>query len=100
MGGGEAIVGTSYAHEHFEHHLDAPEARPWTTEAVDFIAEILRGEIEIETTFRGSSPVSVKHFNRDENGDRNLLSQTGFLIPTRLMFWRPKRTEIERVSFL
>jgi hypothetical protein len=97
----DAIVGTAWAHEHFS----APpagivEQRPWTTEAVDFIAEILRGEIETETTFRGNTPVAVKHFNRDEHGHRSLLGRTGFLIPSRLFVWRPKRTETEQVSFL
>ncbi len=44
--------------------------RPWTTVIVDFIAEILRGEIEIETTFRGNTPIAVRHFNLDERGQR------------------------------
>jgi hypothetical protein len=38
-----------------------PDDRVWTTQIVDFVAEILRGEIEIETTIRGDTPVSVRH---------------------------------------
>jgi hypothetical protein len=76
------------------------ENRPWTTQLVDFIAEILRGEIETETSFRGDTAVSVSHFNRDEEGRRNLLGHTGFLVPGRLFVWRRKRTVIERTSYL
>jgi hypothetical protein len=101
VGERDAIVGTAWAHEHFS----APpagvvEQRPWTTEIVDFIAEILRGEIEIETTFRGDTPVTVKHFNRDEHGQRSPLGHTGFLTPARFLFWRRKRAETEQASFL
>ena len=66
---------------------------------VDFVAEILRGEIEVETKFRGNSLVSVRHFNLDESGERRPLGYTGFLVPARLLFWRAKRTETERLSF-
>jgi hypothetical protein len=100
VGDSEAIVSTSYAHEHF---FPPPEGvageRPWTTQIVDFIAEILRGEIEVVTNFRGNSPISVRHFNLDESGERSSLGYTGFLAPARLLFWRPKRTETERLSF-
>ena len=66
---------------------------------VDFVAEILRGEIEVETTYRGDTPVAVRHFNRGPDGERALLGHTGLLIPARLFLWRPLRTEIERVSW-
>jgi len=101
VGEDEAIVGTAWAHEHFSApSVGVVEQRAWTTQMVDFIAEILRGEIEIETAFRGDTPVAVKHFNRDEHGHRSLLGRTGFLVPGRLFVWRPKRTETEQVSFL
>ena len=32
--------------------------------------------------------------------ERIVLGHTGFLVPARLCFWRPKRTETERVSSL
>jgi hypothetical protein len=96
-----AIVSTSWAHEHFfPPSRGEVEERPWTTQMVDFIAEFLRGEIEIETTFRGDTPISVRHFNRDEHGERNLLGHTGFLVPGRLFVWKAKRTETERASFM
>ena len=100
VGDRDAIVSTSYAHEHFfADEQSASEDRPWTTKIVDFIAEVLRGEVEVRTTFRGGSPIFVDHFNLDESGERNLLGHTGFLVPARLMVWRPKRTETERLSF-
>jgi hypothetical protein len=99
VGAREAIAGTGWAHEHFFPSRGTRDERPWTTQIVDFIAEILRGEIEIETTFRGNTPVLVRHFNRDEEGERNLLGHTGFLVPARLFLWRPRRTETERASF-
>lgn len=96
----DAIVGMGLVHEHF----DAPkrgvvQERPWTTEIVDFVAEILCGDIEIETIYRGSTPIVVRHFNRDDSGERRLLEHTGFLTPGRLLVWRRKRTEIETPSF-
>jgi hypothetical protein len=96
----DAIVGTSYAHEHFFAPAETgPGVRPWTTEIVDFIAEMLRGEIEIVTTWRGKTAVSVEHFNLDERGERQLLGHSGFLVPARLLFWRPKRAEAELISW-
>src|ERR671914_714647 len=53
VGEKDAIVGTSYAHEHFAPASQGTvEERPWTTEMVDFVAEVLRGEVEMQTTFR------------------------------------------------
>jgi hypothetical protein len=100
VGEPDAIVGTGSAHEHFFAPDEGEtEMRPWTTVIVDFIAEILRGEIEIETTFRGNTPIAVRHFNLDESGRRTPLGYTGFPVPARLMLWREKRTETERESF-
>ena len=101
VGEDQGLVGTAWAHEHFfAPSVGVVEQRAWTTQMVDFIAEILRGEIEIETTFRGDTPVAVEHFNRDEQGQRCSLGRTGFLTPARLLVWRPKRTETEQASFL
>ncbi|HXV96176.1 MAG TPA: hypothetical protein VD695_06475 [Gaiellaceae bacterium] len=101
VGEDDAIAGAGWAHEHFF----APEpgetnGRPWTTEIVDFLAELLRGEIEIRTTYRGDSPITVSHWSRDERGEPGLVWKTTFLTPARLLVWQPKRTETERLSFL
>jgi hypothetical protein len=101
VGEGDSIVGTNWAHEHFFAPKPGEvEERPWTTEMVDFIAEILRGDIEIETTFRGNAALHVKHYNFDEAGERRPLGRTGFLDPRGLLVWRSKRKETERGSWL
>jgi hypothetical protein len=101
VGDREAIVATLGAHEHFFAPSDgAHEERPWTTEIVDFVAEILRGQIEVETTYRGRAPISVRHFNLDTSGKRHQLGHTGFLTPARLFLWQSKRTETETGSWL
>lgn len=101
VGDRDAIVSAGGAHEHFfAPSSEAEEERPWTTEIVDFMAEMLRGEIEVETTLRGTRALAVRHFNRDESGERRLLGHTAFLTPARLLVWRPQRRETERRSFL
>ena len=100
VGAAEAIVGIGSAHEHFAADEVAEGARPWTTLVVDFVAEILRGQIEVETTYRGNSAISVDHFRVEEDGDRVSFGHTGFITPARLLFWKPKRVETERASFL
>ena len=101
VGGDDAIAGAGWAHEHFF----APEpgeanGRPWTTEIVDFVAEVLRGQVEIRTTYRGDTPIAVSHWSLDERGEPGLVWKTAFLTPARLLVWRPKRSELERLSFL
>jgi hypothetical protein len=51
------------------------------------------------TTLRGETAISLAHFNVDERGGRQLLGQTGFLVPARLLFWRPKRAQTKRISW-
>lgn len=43
VGDRDAIAGTSWAHEHFFPSRGTPDERPWTTQIVDFVAEILPG---------------------------------------------------------
>lgn len=91
-----AVVTVGPVHEHF----DADETgRPWPSLAVDFIAEILRGEIEIETEYRGAAPIRIRHFVLATDGQRHELGMTGLLRPALLMRWRPTRTEVLRVTF-
>jgi hypothetical protein len=49
----EAIVAWLTAHEHITEWETASQDRPWTTQAVDAVARILRGDYEIEDTYRG-----------------------------------------------
>ena len=101
VGDRDAIVATLNTHEHFFASPDGQgENRPWTTQIVDFVAEILRGQIEVETTYRGRTPISVGHFNVDPTGRRHSLGATGYLRAARLFLWQPKRVETERTSWL
>ena len=101
VGERDAIVATLGAHEHFFASTDGEdEERPWTTQVVDFVAEILRGEIEVETTYRGHSPIAVQHFGIDATGQRRSLGYTGVLTPARLFLWRSKRSESRSASWL
>ena len=99
----QIIVDVAGAHEHFFAADDEEEAdpeRPWTSLAVDFVAEILHGHVEIEATYRGQAAVSVEHFVLDDRGERSDYSHyVGLLRPARLFLWRGKRTEIETPSW-
>jgi hypothetical protein len=85
--GGEVVVGVAQMHEHLEH----------ASEAIDMIAELLRGEIEIHTTYRGNFPATIRHYLVDDDGTRRELGLTGTV--GSLAMWRPTRTTVERVSF-
>ena len=101
VGDSDATVATLGAREHFFGSADVEDdGRPWTAQVVDFVAEILRGEIEVETTYRGRAPLSVEHFSIDATGRRRSLGSTGFLTAARFFFWRSKRTETARASWL
>lgn len=91
-----AVVDIGPTHEHF----DADDgARPWPSLAVDFIAEILRGEIEIESEYRGKALIRTRHFLTDSDGQRHELGTTGLLRPALLMVWKPPRTKVVRMTF-
>ena len=101
VGEREAIVATLGVHEHFFRPTDGEvEDRPWTSQIVDFFAEVLRGEIEVETTYRGRAPISVRHFGLDATGGRRSLGSIGLVTPAWLLLWQSKRTETERASWL
>jgi hypothetical protein len=92
-----AMVGVGpIAHEHIETDEDG---RPWPLIAVDFVAEILRGEIEFETEYRGRAVLTARHSLIESDGSRRDLCTTGLIRPALLMFWKPKRTEVARISF-
>lgn len=88
------VVGVAELHEHFGPEWSGDGERAWTTVAVDFVAELLRGEIEIHTTYRGKTPAAVRH---RRVGEADELGYTGTIAA--LVFWRPKRTEVEVVDF-
>jgi hypothetical protein len=67
-----------------EHFSDAPGA-DWTRPAVELVARVLRGEVEVPIVLRGDTVVRV--------GDERVWS------PGALALWRPTRTEVVRMDF-
>lgn len=97
VGSDGAMVGVGpIAHEDIETEEDG---RPWPLIAVDFIAEILRGDIEVETEYRGRAVLRARHSLIESDGSRKELCTTGLIRPALLMFWKSKRTEVARISF-
>lgn len=93
LGETSVALGFGDVHEHIGKEWSGDRERSWTTVAVDLVADILRGQVEVVTTYRGAAVASVTH-RRVGGGD---LGTTGFLAA--LKVWRPKRTEVERVDF-
>ena len=94
LGETSLALGFGDVHEHIGKEWSGDGERSWTTVAVDLIADILRGQVEVVTTYRGDAVASVTH--RRVGGGKDL-GTTGFLAA--LKVWRPKRTEVERVRF-
>jgi hypothetical protein len=92
----EAVVGVDPMHEHFK--WDEAGHR-WPSLAVDFIAEILRGEIEIHTEYRGTTLIRTRHFRIDADEQRHELRTIGLLCPALFMVWKPLRTQAVRMRF-
>ena len=92
----EAVVGVDPMHEHFKWD---EAGRRWPSLAVDFIAEILRGEIEIHTEYRGTTLIRTRHFRIDAEEQRHELGTIGLLRPALFMVWKPLRTQAVRMRF-
>ena len=96
---GEAIVAVGDAHDHFSPPLEEDDQeRPWASQAVDFVAEILRGRIEIETTHRRLSS-AVEHSYVADMEERQSMGRTVALDLAQLFRWRAKGTNVERPSW-
>ena len=93
------VVDVAGAHEHFEDWDQEPGERPWTTVAVDFVAEILCGEIAIERSYRGRLLTRVRHGRRDDDGSLDVFSEMVPLTPAPLFWFLPRRVEVERPDF-
>lgn len=77
------------------HHDFTPDdRRPWTAVAVDFIAEVLRGDVRVEAAFRADEIVSTRLWVHDEDTDQLVsLGYVGFLSPARFKLWQRRRVE-------
>jgi hypothetical protein len=59
----------------------------------------LRGEIAVESEYRGKALIRVRHFLTDSHGQRHELGTTGLLRPALLMVWKPSQTKVVRMTF-
>lgn len=72
--------------------------RPWTTVAIDAVAGILRGDYEIEETYKGRRLIRTRVIDAGDPDGPRPITETGSLfgwIPTP----RSKRIERRRVGF-
>lgn len=86
----ETIVFAAGAHEHFL----ADDSRAGVRGAVSFIAELLRGEIEVERAFRGRFLTRIDHWHRDGRSVRTVP-----LTGAPLLVFLKRRIERERPDF-
>jgi hypothetical protein len=85
----QIVVFAAGAHEHF-----FTDERRHAVEAVTLVAELLRGEVEVERTFRGRFLTKVSHWRRDGSSVRTVL-----LTGAHLMVFLRRRVERERPDF-
>ena len=96
----EAIVSWLTAHEHIdERAVEGGGAdRAWTTVAVDAVAGILRGDYEVEDTYRGGKLVKTRIIDVGGPDGPRAITETGSLFG-----WVPgpgiKRIERRRIGF-
>jgi hypothetical protein len=97
LGDGDGIIFWLSAHEHVL-PADAPSDRPWTTVAVDAIAEILCGEYTIEDHYRGRRLVKTRVIDVADRAGERVTDTIG--TPLALIPWLgPKRVERRRIDF-
>lgn len=94
----EAIIVWLTAHEHITEWEAGSQDRPWTTQAVDAVAGILRGDYEIEDTYRGKRLIKTRVVDVGDPEGPRAITETGSLLG-----WVPsrgsKRIERRRIGF-
>lgn len=94
----EAIVAWLTAHEHITEWEAGGQGRPWTTQAVDAVAGILRGDYEIEDTYRGRRLIKTRVVDAGGPEGPRVITETWSLfgwVPSP----RSKRVERRRIGF-
>ena len=97
IGDDEVVVAWLAAHEHFFPHDDRPD-RSWTSQAVDAVAGVLRGDYEVEEVYRGHRLVKTRVVDLRAAGGPRVLGGTGTLLGW-LRRRAPERTRRRRVDF-
>jgi hypothetical protein len=94
----EAIVGWLTAHEHINEREAEGGDRTWTTAAVGAVAGILRGDYEVEDTYKGKRLIKTRVIDAGDPEGPRPITETGSLFG-----WVPspgsKRVERRRVGF-
>lgn len=94
----EAIVGWLTSHEHITTGDEHLGGRSWTSVAVDAVAAILRGDYEVEDTYRGQRLVKTRVIDVGDPDGPRAITETASLFG-----WIPspgaKRVERRRIGF-
>lgn len=94
----EATVVWLTGHEHIDAREAEGASRPWTTVAVDAVAGILRGDYEVEDTYRGKRRVKTRIIDAADPDGPRAIAETGSLlgwVPAR----EPARVERRQIGF-
>ncbi len=93
VGTGEVIMSWLTAHEHVYADDDSLDGRPWAGRVVDMVAAVLRGELEVEDTYRGRWLVKTRIIDVADPAGLRVLATTGSLLS-----WlpRPGARRVER----
>jgi hypothetical protein len=103
----EIIVGTLADHHHFDargwedHSPGGPHIRAhWYAYATGYVADVLRGRLQIETTSKGRFPVHSKVTHFDEQGQQLGTCHWGIPFVWRLVFFKSTRRETRSPNFM
>lgn len=97
--GEEAIVYFRAAHERFGRWAEDEQDVAWTQRAVDFVAALLRGEVQVDALWSGEDLLRARHSRRGSEGDVVKRGSALYFSPGWLMPWRMRRTS-ERPTFM
>lgn len=97
--GDEAIVFFRAAHAHFGRWTEDAQEVAWTQLAMEFVAALLRGEVQVDALWSGEQLLRARYTRRDPDGALVALDSSVHFSPGWLMPWRMRRTS-ERPSFM
>lgn len=104
----EIIIAMSEADAWSDHWHFAPDwndvygpgpDRSWRSLAVDFLAELLHGEVRVRVTYRGGCPIKVYTEVTSSDGESLTEGTTGALTLSATKFWAKRRVEDRNVRF-
>jgi hypothetical protein len=103
----EIVIGTLGDHHHFsadwgEDYTPWREEHPhpWYSYAVGYVADLLQGRAEIETTYKGRLPVHTKVTHFDDKSEVLGICHEGIPLVWRLLILPRTRREVRRPTFI